>query len=756
MTLKGANERGMALLLVLLTAIVIVGAVALVVGRVHVAKQRADAAVISAELDEACKGAVDFAVERIWHRYLIGNGNTTGNLASYRVFINGVVDNNEDINRNGTRDDNEGDANGNGDFETADALTLASAEEPLTLGSGCRITNLTIDRFDDVTGTNMTIRATASKGGQSRTALQTIRVAGQLFQGFEYGILANNINCVLCHADFLNLDLRRNTDPGKFNTFDRIKIAALESLLIRESEADSRVAGTVYTRGRVYNNNGAELGASSIERSSFDAFRFSTDNGKLAQNDSGGLEQVGLVNAGTTAEGDLEQFANLYMDYPTDHDAMTDGNLPQSFPAPFPDDDGDRYVGDDEFERIMNSADGYISFEMDPDAGDGSIQGGVAYGVPAGSAYSGTGLPTSSNDALAALSSSGYYDGNLILVGTQDDPIVIDKKVAVNGDLVIKGPVKGWGQLLVRGNTYVVGDVTYADAEGTFGQAADGSKNGFALTSGGSVMIGDYTTIRAKNNMKKGPPDYIDPYVWQGHFTRVDAESYNQKMSNGKYTKVGYFDPGVVDAGWPQGAEAQYSFTTSELMLFNRMEHLRALEDPNYTPRYYRLRENAPIYEYITEDVTNSALLEHSVCYGVPGIEVIEDTEGAAIHNLNPADYWMTEDQLRRIWWNDEAERRAKGGRQPWRFDGLLYSNNCIFSVIRSQGRHKSACYGTLLVRGSIVCADLGVLMIDTSYTSTTGLTLDYDKRVSDFLRVEDTTAVEFRRIAFRFDNTSA
>jgi len=302
----------------------------------------------------------------------------------------------------------------------------------------------------------------------------------------------------------------------------------------------------------------------------------------------------------------------------------------------------------------------------------------------------------------------------------------------------------------VRGNAYVVGDITYADAAGEFGVADDGSENGFALTAGGSIMIGDYTTVRAKNNWKSGSPDYVDTYVWQGEFIRFDEEHYDEPMSNGETTEVGYFDDGVVDAGWAEGDEGQYSFTTAELMLFNRMEHLKAIEDPTYTPRYYRLRDNAPIYEYVFEDVVSNDLKEHSVNYFCPGVEVIADPSGAAVHNLNPASYWLGEDQLRQFWWQDEREREAKGGRQPWKIDGLLYSNNSIFSVIRSYGRHKSRCYGTLELRGSIICADLGVLMIDSSYTNTTGLRLDYDKRVADFLRVEDTTQVEFRRVAYR------
>ena len=265
----------------------------------------------------------------------------------------------------------------------------------------------------------------------------------------------------------------------------------------------------------MYDKNGNELSASTVSSSSFNAYSFSDQNGKIYQNSDGDMSTVSLENGGTDAQGRVDQFANLYLDYPTDHDLMADGNLPEDFPAPFPDDDGDRYVDDDEFERVMNSSNGYIQFKLD-DTEDGTIQGGVAYGVPAGSSFSGNELPTSSNEALADLATDGYYDGNLILIGNENDPIVIDKRVAVNGDVIIKGPVKGWGQLYVRGNAYVIGDITYADGTDetgneTFGVADDGTENGFALTSGGSIMIGDYTTNRARTTGRTAAPTTSTP-----------------------------------------------------------------------------------------------------------------------------------------------------------------------------------------------------------------------------------------------------
>lgn len=738
----GRKDAGFALIVVLIAAFVILSAVALVVTRLHASKQHTDAAVAAAQLEEACKAGIDLGIQRIWNDYVVGTGNTTGNLASYRVFIENLVPHNEDLNGNGMMDPGESDRDGSGTFDIADPVFLISEDDPWELPGVGAVVSLTLARTDDLTGTLLTLRSTGRVNGRTRTAVQTVRVAGQLFEGFEYAVLANNINCILCHADIQPLDLFRNGDPANYGTFDRIKVASLESMMIRTNEnINTRVAGSTYCRGLVYNQAGNLLSGSQIASSTLKGYNFNRNNGKLLQDAFGRLSQVSLVNAGTDADGLLEQFANLYLQYPTDENLMTDGNLPNNFPAPFPDDNDNRIVDDDEFERVVNSADGSVQFLLDPDAVGGSITAGVAYGVPAGSTYSGTGLPGASNSALDHLSTNGAYEGNLILVGTDHDPIVIDSKVAVDGDLVIKGKVKGWGQLLVRGNVYVIGDVTYADAPGKFGEADDGTRNGLALTAGGSIMMGDYLTIRAKQHTAdtgKFPSGGFIDVRSRNKSTTVTKDGKKQTL------QIGYFDPGVVDAGWPVSGQPQFSFTTSELMLFNRMERQKALADPGFKPRYYRIRPTQPIYEYIASD-------EHAVRYDDPGVKIIANPGNATIHDLSPTGGWISEEQLRELWYADEMTRPGAG--RPWLFDGLLYSNNSIFGITRSSDRHKSNTRGMMTVRGAIVAADLGMLVPGPDFSvPRDALKLYYDRRVADFLRVEDTTQVQFSRLVFRME----
>ena len=173
-----------------------------------------------------------------------------------------------------------------------------------------------VARYDTVYDSRLTIRATATRDGASRTAVQVLRIGGSPFDHGQFAILANNISCILCHAEIRSLDLEQNADPGLYGTFDRIKVAALESLLVRTgSEPQSAVAGTVYTRGRVYKPNGNEYTAAELQSTAFNSYRFSTDDGKLAQDGTGRMAQTNLVNASANAQGQLDPFANLYLGY---------------------------------------------------------------------------------------------------------------------------------------------------------------------------------------------------------------------------------------------------------------------------------------------------------------------------------------------------------------------------------------------------------------------------------------------------------
>ena len=745
---KGKAQDGMALLVALIAIIMILAAVALVMGSVFNAKRGTDRSVNQAQLEELCKAGIDIGIERIWHQYLVSNGNTTGNLASYRVFIDDLLPCDEDADGDGIPD------------MASEPLVVVDPSEPRLFGPDDlpeevrpQVTDVTISRRDDANGILLTLMSAAQTGSETAGAAQTIRISGEPFSGYAYAVLAKNINCILCHAGFRALDLESNSDPDLYGTFDRIKIATLESLLFRRTSADSKLAGTVYTRGEVYNSEGTLMSADQLAGGDFKGHDFDRTNGKILQNEgTGEMSTVSLVDAIVDDDGKPEQFANLYKNYPTNPELMTDGNVPDTFPAPYPDNNGDRYVAADEFDEVANSLQGVVT-------------GGIAYGVPDGEFYDGEALPTESNDAMALLSSTGRYDGNVMLVGTDDNPIVVNGEVAVDGDLLIKGKIKGWGQFFVGGNSYLMGDITYADAEGQFGEAADGTKNGLALVSGGSILMGDYLTIRGKSHtadFSKYPDKSASIDCRQAHKSRSKTINRDTQILD-----YGYFDPGVIDAGEIQltmfddeGNEVprqgqQFSFTNSELMLFNKLEADKAAADPSYRPRFYGLRDSQPdnIYVY------NKNMEEHAVHYTETGGGVkslaeyliekgysLDIIDNAAYHYMNPAGNWISEDQLRQIWWNDE-QQRSMGDK--WLFDGLLYSNNAIFAITRSYVRHKSNTEGKMRIRGAIICPDLGVLTPGPDQRGNESLSLYYDRRVQRFWAPQDTTQVVLQRVVY-------
>ncbi|MBI1318403.1 MAG: hypothetical protein GC168_05545 [Candidatus Hydrogenedens sp.] len=764
---KRTSESGMAMIFTMMAIIIIAGTLALAMNRTRSAKMDTDRAIDQMLLQEAAQAGIEIVTRDLWRQYIETSGNTTRNWASYRAYLNSTlgIPINEDLNDNGILDPGE-DGNGNGYLNVPpgeyDPDGKEMLDEPRAFTHGddnqvlATIESVKIKRFDGLEHSLITVTSTATLNGASKKAVQVLDIGAPTRNHAQFAIIANNISCTICHADILSLDLEYNNDPDMFGEFNRNKVASLLSLMVRKSGAESNLAGTLYTRGDVLDDSGKVYSNGGLASTSFKAYDLNDENGKIVQNGSGGMSQIPMALAGTTPEGDLEQFGSLYRNYPTDESQQTDGSVPNSFPAPYPDDDEDRYVDDDEFEMVKNTSNGRIQFEADGDDQGGAITAGVAFGVPRGGAYAGAALPTTSNDAMSSLKEDGAYDGNLILVGSEDDPINISGTVAVDGDLVLAGPIKGDGQLLVRGNTYVVGDVTYADGT-KFGQAEDGTENAFALVSGGSILMGDYNSIRGVNHTGRNGEQFPNWSKYSIHTRKKNVSGTDTVSGSTQTLKYGYFDQFSVDpnaeinSGRPG---TQFSFAMSELQLFNMMELNRAKADPTYTPRFYGLRESQPnnIWVFDTKKANNE---EHSVKYNYKGVYTLAEyvtsfgldpsiLTRAAYHYLNPQGNWMSEDTLRQIWWDDEMTRPSSG--RPFQFDGLLYSNNSIFSISRSGTRHNSNAKGQMILRGGVISSDLGIFVPE-------GLQLLYDPRVERFIELRDQSVVTYSRLAFYFED---
>ena len=733
------SERGMALVLTMLMIVVVLGAVMLVSSQAISAKTQTDIAHNQFQLEEACKAGIDHGIQHLWNRYVAGNANVAGNWLSYRTFIDGIV----------------------GKNATASLVTAAS---PVVLDAaqGIKVTGLTVTRKDDINGFALTLSATGQVGNQIRTALQTVRVGGSPFVGFDYAVLANNISCILCHAEFRNVDLENNTDKAKYGTFDRVKVASLQNLMYRPSNdiADSKLAGTVYTRGNVINSytNGTMSASDIANTSALATYPFSV-LGKITQDSTGAMGAVKPLApvTGVDSDGAPLTGGNMYKNYPTDPKLMKDALVPTQFPAPFPDDNSNKVVDQSEFDAIASLL-------------AGSVSGGKAYGVSTGSVYPLTTFPTTSNDAASSLAANGQFNGNLILTGTAADPIRLNGEIAVNGDLMLRGVVKGMGQLFVKGNTYIAGDVTYADGA-TFGTAADGTKNALAVITGGCVILGDYQTIRGVNPSNDSAATPTSAYSIQ---TRFANKSANVTVNSITETMLyGYKDTNVTDGNGmvaARGASQQASFTQAELMIFNDLEMAKAVDSvnyPDYKPRFYGLTDLQPNNIFLYDNPSS----EHAIRYDEGAVTTtgtgksttvltLADyitKKGYASKNiatrattlyLRPNQGWLPDSVLRQMWWDDKQSRSAANS--IYKFDGLLYSNNAIFAITRSKARHGSNTEGRLRVRGAIICPDIGVLCAGDGTIGNKSLMLQYDARVKDFWAPQDRTTMMFQRQVYR------
>jgi len=306
------------------------------------------------------------------------------------------------------------------------------------------------------------------------------------WDGLDYALLANNVNCIMCHTEVDSAQRVFNRDASRLGTFDRARVGSIESFQFRD-DPDSNIAGTLYIGGTAVDGAGRPIagwGTFPLKSAEMDAI------GKLHEDAFAALTRDDLRPADPSAP---LPFENLYLDY--FELGAVDGTLPSTFPAPFPDDggydvatgarltagSGNRLVDDAEFDSKVEAYNGRLS--------GGSI-GIVAPGVQ-----------LTTNGALSAIlagntsSLDSVTRGQVVLVGTADNPLQLNGDIAIDGDVVLSGYVAGLGTLWARGNVYVRGDVQYLDGdaagERTFGVGASGSSNALAITAGGNIVIGD-------------------------------------------------------------------------------------------------------------------------------------------------------------------------------------------------------------------------------------------------------------------------
>ncbi|MEL6905250.1 MAG: hypothetical protein AAFP22_07585, partial [Planctomycetota bacterium] len=306
--------------------------------------------------------------------------------------------------------------------------------------------------------------------------------------GLEFALLANNIDCIMCHTRVDDVfRIHEGSGVAAPGSYQRARVGSIESFTFFH-EPESEIAGTLYMGGPALDADGDVI---------TDWSALSLLGADLTASGQIELDVLGdpIFNALSPVDPSAPTpFGSLYTDY-LDYPDQVDGMMPDTFPLPFPDDggvdpatgaltnagEGNRIVDDEEFHAKTSGF-------------NGSITGG-AIGV---SALGAKITDPADAETLAAGNATSLATGtaaNVILTGTDLDPIRIDGDVAIDGDLVISGPLIGTGTLWVRGNIYVRGDLEYQDmVSGTdrqYGVAADGTENLLAMAAGGNIVVGD-------------------------------------------------------------------------------------------------------------------------------------------------------------------------------------------------------------------------------------------------------------------------
>ena len=164
-------------------------------------------------------------------------------------------------------------------------------------------------------------------------------------------------------------------------------------------------------------------------------------------------------------------------------------------------------------------------------------------------------LPVSSNTG----SINKTVNGNLILVGTQTNPIVIDEDIYVSGDVIIKGYVTGKGGIYAGRNVYAAGNISYVNKPTNCAQEAkddpsldpdqcavnvieNETADELRLAARGNIILGDYTEEDASGNAKSWQGEQAEDYfrsqfgMWGGN-KYFDRATGDELRCNGSVCK---------------------------------------------------------------------------------------------------------------------------------------------------------------------------------------------------------------------------
>lgn len=302
------------------------------------------------------------------------------------------------------------------------------------------------------------VASTASRGNESQTVVR--RVSFGQNDVFKLAMLSETTNCMYCH-------LRVNGDVGAL--FHHRPGWGSEGVNGQGSgghEGGSVIRGNLYAARTITNDDTPRDGRGVLTR------------GNHSANGTGTLNAY-RIN-GSLVTGDVESNS-------------TNSALPQ-------DTDGDGIPDFPPIKRAVALA-----------SANGSLSGGTIVALSSNQVLNSTTLTAGQVGNI-----SRTHNGNLVLIGTPSNPIVLDKDIYVSGDVVIRGVVRGRGAIYTGRNLYIAGNVTYQNPPSKPGQGictgvtdpnqcarlniANG-RDELRLAARGNTVVGDYTERNASGNL---------------------------------------------------------------------------------------------------------------------------------------------------------------------------------------------------------------------------------------------------------------
>lgn len=306
------------------------------------------------------------------------------------------------------------------------------------------------------------VAATASRGRESQTVVRRISFGQN--DVFKLAMLSETTNCMYCH-------LRVNGDVGSL--FHLRPGWGWEGGIGKGSggaEGGSVIRGNLYAARSITKDDTPRNGQGAFTRGNYSA------------NGTGTLSAY-KIN-GSLVTGNVEEYS-------------TNSALPQ-------DTDGDGIPDFPPIKRAVAQA-----------SANGTLRGGTIVALGPGQTLNPTTLVSAAVGGI-----SRVHNGNLVLIGTPDNPIVLDKDIYVSGDVVIKGVVRGRGAIYAGRNLYIAGNLTYQNPPDKPGQGVCAGEtdpdrcarlniaNGrdeLRLAARGNTIVGDYTERDASGALL--PPD---------------------------------------------------------------------------------------------------------------------------------------------------------------------------------------------------------------------------------------------------------